>query len=177
MKLEQIINFFRDKKGINIIYIVLIIGIFLLSFDVFFPKSETKTKENTQTQQKAEYEKELEERLEETLSKIKGAGRVKVLINLKDEGEIVTLSNIKEKTSGREGERVNDVEKSVAILKIDGNESPLVIRNEKPRVKGVIVIAEGASNAYIKEELTKAVITFLDVPAHNVAVFQGEKNK
>ena len=77
-------KFFTDKKGSAVIYILLTVGILLLTAgsDMFSPK---KTEKPVAAESKAE--SSTEEKLEKILSQIKGAGRVSVMIVTKNSGE------------------------------------------------------------------------------------------
>ena len=77
-------KFFTDKKGSAVIYILLTVGILLLTAGsgMFSPK---KTEKPVAAESKAE--SSTEEKLEKILSQIKGAGRVSVMIVTKNSGE------------------------------------------------------------------------------------------
>ncbi|GAY75183.1 hypothetical protein NBRC111894_737 [Sporolactobacillus inulinus] len=56
----------------------------------------------------------------------------------------------------------------------DGNKVPVVIGNEQPTVRGVIVVARGADQSSTKVAIMDAVSTVLDLPSYKVTVL--EKN-
>lgn len=55
-----------------------------------------------------------------------------------------------------------------------GKEEPVLIRAKRPEIAGVLVLAEGARDPGLREELVQAVITVLAVPAHKVTVLSKE---
>ena len=68
-------------------------------------------------------------------------------------------------------DRSEESEDKKAVM-ADGG--PVVIKETYPRVKGVIVAAEGADDPHIKSALSKAVTAVLDVSAHRVCIYKKE---
>lgn len=48
--------------------------------------------------------------------------------------------------------------------------SALLVEEKAPEILGVLVVAEGAGNASVKEELSDATATLLDISPHQVRV-------
>ena len=74
-----------------------------------------------------------------------------------------------DKTGGKRVEDESLDEKTVIIREGD-KETPVVLRTEKPKVRGVLVVAKGVDNIQVKAMVKEAVIKSLDVPAHRVSV-------
>jgi len=126
-----------------------------------------------------EYEEELENELKEMLSKIKGVGEVSVMINLDSTAEAVVEKNVQtqesttdEKDSEGGNRQIKDQQRDeqVVILRKGDHEQPIVVKTNKPRVRGVLVVAPGAENMQVKAWISEAVQRVLDVPAHRVSV-------
>lgn len=49
-------------------------------------------------------------------------------------------------------------------------DEPLVVETMKPKIRGVLVVAEGAENIEVKKWIIEAVTRVLDVPSYRVAV-------
>lgn len=122
-----------------------------------------------QTQEK------LSQELEAILSQIDGAGQVGVSICLRSNGVRNYASNRKDEIretsekdrSGSDRKiREENVSSDVAV----SGSSALLVEEEAPIVTGVLVVAEGARDAAVKEEITKATATLLAIPAHQVSV-------
>lgn len=137
----------------------------------FGPKSDFKTM--------AEYEEELENQLKEMLSKVKGVGEVSVMVNLDSSTETVVEKNRRiresetqeeDREGGKRQIKERERDEQVVILRQGDNEEPVVIKTNKPRVRGVLVVAQGAQNAQVKAWISEAVQRVLDVPAHKVSV-------
>lgn len=60
---------------------------------------------------------------------------------------------------------------NTVISSESGGNKPLVLKEIKPQVNGVIVVAEGAQDVEVKAKLYEAVKTVLQVPGHRVQVY------
>ena len=57
----------------------------------------------------------------------------------------------------------------------DGRDAPVLKEELAPEIQGVVVVASGATNGYVRQLLTETVMTILGLPAHRVLVISGEK--
>ncbi|MDP4180697.1 MAG: stage III sporulation protein AG [Bacillota bacterium] len=127
-------------------------------------------------------EKDVNEmKLEELLEKIKGAGKVDVMITYVSGKEIVPAYDTKnndnetqEKDSGGGTRSVmqNDNENKVTFEEQGGSKKAIVLKELLPQVKGVVVVADGSSDPIVKERIFRAVQVLLDVPLHKVEVLE-----
>lgn len=119
-----------------------------------------------------------EARLCEVLSKIRGAGAVDVMITYETGVELVpamstdTQSSV---TTGGESMSENRVESSRPVTGSGGSE-PIVLTERQPRVRGVIVVAEGAADISVRIDLQNAVRALLGVALDKVEVFEMKNN-
>lgn len=119
-------------------------------------------------------EEETEARLSKVLSQIRGAGKVEVMITYETGVELVpamstdTQSSV---TSGGESVSENKSESSRPVIASGGSE-PLVLTQRQPRVRGVIVVSEGAADISVRIDLQNAVRALLGVELDNVEVFE-----
>ncbi len=113
----------------------------------------------------------LEERLTATLSRIAGVGRVEVLISYESSPEMVPAMSVDKQsetdTAGGESQRESS---EPFTLRGEGSDGPFVLMEIEPRVRGVIVVAEGAGDIAVRMQLQNAVQTALDIPASKVDV-------
>lgn len=128
------------------------------------------------------YMDSLEKRVEEILSGMEGAGKVQVMITLSDMGTEVlernreiTSSDLEE--TDREGGRRKNTEsgqREEVIYRKDaeGNETPYVVQRKLPEVTGVVVIAEGAGNTKVKENIIAAVSVLFNLNEHRIKVIR-----
>lgn len=152
------------------------------------PQTEITPQANTEeagTMTISEAEKLLEERLRISLEKIQGVGSTSVTVSLAstNQQEFAVNTNSGSKVTNEKdpsgGTRVTtestDNGQMVLVHQNQGSgENPVVVRELKPEIQGVIVVAEGADNPYVKAELVTAVQTLLDIPAHKVSVLPKE---
>lgn len=133
-------------------------------------------------------EASLAQRLEKVLTLINGVGEVKVTVNLasstqKDFAVNTTTNNKTTKEQDQKGgNRVitenNENGQMVLVRENQGSkEDPVVVKETKPEVKGVIVVAEGAGDPGVKADLMNAVQVYLDIPLYKVIVLEREESR
>lgn len=132
-----------------------------------------------------DYAANLATEMEEILSQIQGAGRVRVLVTLESGPELEMASNVTEnRQTTQEGDTqggtrtITDYDQTrqvVIVREQTGDEKPVVIREVKPKVLGVLVVAEGAGVSETRARLTDVVTTMLNIPAYRVRVEQKQK--
>lgn len=128
------------------------------------------------------YVESLEKRVEEIISGMEGAGKVQVMITVSDMGtEIlerdreVTTSNLEEVDNAggsRKNTESGQREEVIYSRDADGNEIPYVVQRKLPEITGVVVIAEGAGNAKVKENIIEAVGVLFNLNEHRIRVIR-----
>jgi stage III sporulation protein AG len=122
-------------------------------------------------------ERELEKRLEEIFALVHGAGRVRVMVSPMNAGERVYAKNATTSTiqtnekDAQGGVRDHNQHQNQEQIVIIGDR-PLVIREVLPQVTGVVIIAEGGDCAFVRDALTRAARSILNVEAHRIQVLQ-----
>lgn len=122
-----------------------------------------------------------EERLEKILSQIRGVGRVDVMITYETGKEIIPAFDIQEKSQNKESREADgsitfdSSEDSSKNLVTVNNEDLLVLKEIKPKVKGIIIVAEGAGNLVIRNDIMNAAAAVFDISTDKIVVF--EKNQ
>ena len=154
--------FLTDKKNFPV-FIVIICA--LLVF-VIFGGGQTAAESNKTEEDPA---KSMEERLERVLSKVTGAGKVSVFVSLEDYGATDYAKDSREVLKEEQSES-----EQKTVLKGSGSgSSPVVTRVATPKVKGVIVVAKGASSEFVKENLAAAVEASLAIMPHRIKILEG----
>lgn len=179
-------NLFK-KTGKDKILIIIMVGILFVIISIptkssspsTSPISDTST--NTNSTSTIDYEKYLENKIETLLVKVQGVGKVKVMVTIKASSQKVLVNqdtyseNIVKETDSDGGLREsNEKSGSQSYLTSDtgnGNE-PYVSQEKSPEVEGVMVIAEGGSNATVVVDITNAISALLSVPVHKVQVLK-----
>lgn len=159
------INFLK-KWNTSYIYIILIIGVSIM---LLAGTPEEKKDTDIQSEKKDYISGVTEEkRLEEILSYISGVGDVSVMVTYYSSAE---KSLAYEKKIDIKGDSLNgfggESSDEKAVL-ADGE--PVVIQEISPEVRGVVVVAEGAENPTVNQNITKAVSTALGVAFHKICV-------
>lgn len=200
-KLKKELKKILDQKSLNtLIAICLIMGFALIALNVLLPSSKNsesniyssnynnKQNEEVDTISGKNYEEDYEEKqkndLKNILKKIDGVGNVDVMITFESGEQKVPaydkstqISKTEENdTSG--GTRVNnqntDGSKVVMTTK-DGDNEPFILTTYKPKVIGVIVVAEGAENSKTKYDIEQAVSKIYDLSLDKVNVYSMKK--
>ncbi len=192
MKLEDIKNFLKElisRKYVANIVVLLAIAIIALIFtsDFFGKASDVKnslkkTGGDTLVQENDMLKTEeavIEERLKQILGKISGAGEVEVMITFDMSSEIIPASNtVKTEDASEEKDASGGVRTVQSqnlteniVISNDNTAKPLVLKEIKPQIRGVIVVAEGADDIEVKMRLYDAVKTVLQVSGDRVQVY------
>lgn len=127
------------------------------------------------------YERALAAEVQRVLAALDGAGRVEVTVRLRRGPERIlaadaqTNSRRTEEHDSAGGTRVvTEVSESgqTVILRTGGAgaDKPLVLREERPQIDGVLVVAEGAFDPVVRARLVRAAAVALGIHAHRVHV-------
>jgi stage III sporulation protein AG len=125
-----------------------------------------------------------ENKLKSVLEDIDGVGKVKVMITFDGSEEQVpainindSINNTKEKdNAGGTRETKQENNGSTIVITNDGTKNqPLITKTIKPKIVGVVVVAEGAKDRIIELKVTQAVTRLYNVPADKVSVFPMKK--
>ena len=154
-----------SKKNIKI-FILLIIGLIAL---ILFMGMGDEEKNNVDSKlpntisykTTLEYCAELENKMENVLSNIYGAGEVSVLISVNGSPELVYATSSDNKTSSTSSGSTVTSSSNPIIVQTSSGAGPLILTENLPEVKGVIVVSSGAGDIGIKLDIIKAVYTFL----------------
>ena len=125
------------------------------------------------------YKTKLEQQLAALLQQVNGVGDVNVMITLEDETLIEPAFNTFNTEKNSE-ERDNEggvrtviekqINKQAVLLRKSGDEEPMVLKKTTPRIKGILIVAEGAFSSKIKEKIIKSTATLLDIPIYKISV-------
>ncbi len=141
------------------------------------------TVETSKTFTEDQSKNDLEVELRDILIKIKGAGKVDVMITMESKSEIITAidrktetstTNEKDKEGGTRNITQNNEESNVSYEESgNGIKKPVIIKELVPKVKGVLVVSSGAGDANVKEKIVESVKALFEVPAFRIHVTEG----
>ena len=125
---------------------------------------------------------QLEEMLKNTLQKVEGVGEVAVAITMESTGEKIVEKDVpsnssktnQEDSQGGKQESIvrSDDESTVYTKDSQGNQTPYVISETAPEIRGVIVVAKGGNNPVIAQQIQEAVMALFHVEAHKIKVMK-----
>ena len=188
-KIKKHLEEMNNKKFINNLFIILLVSIIFLIVANVFLDSNKKDPEDTMDDDPKEYSSSIEEdyssylekKLINILSKLDGVGKVNIMVTLEDSAEKIAAANT---TTTSENTTENDSEGgtrelhredlTVQVVTKGNDGSMLVVKEIKPSVQGVIVVAEGAKDPVVKETLYEAVKTVLGIKANKVQVYSSK---
>ena len=124
----------------------------------------------------------LERQLARTLSQIKGAGAVTVQITVNDLGRREYARDLQrtERNSNDSGgdsqQQTAEVQETQTIVQQAGNQGggALLVEETMPELRGVLIVAEGAGQAKVQEQLLQAAATLLQLSTEQIVVLPGE---
>jgi len=115
------------------------------------------------------------------LSQVKGVGEISVAISLESGQEqdyARNLNNQKavvEENDPQGGVRVTtEFDEQTEYVLVQNRNEPLLLKEKAPRIKGILVVAEGAIHTEIKIQLSKALQSLFDLPAHRIMILPKE---
>ena len=194
-KLKKLIEGQDRKKLVENTVIVIVIGIIIIiagstllkgkGQDTGGNEKETVSEATLSGNMTASGGTDDESRLRILLSQMKGVGRVDVMVTYAESSENVPAYDIKKNQSGTQekdnegGTRNISQEEYDSTLAYedssDGGKKPVILKKIEPEVKGVLVVADGAESAEVRERICNSVMVVLDVPAHKIQVVQRKK--
>ena len=139
----KLIQKLKNNKTIEYIFLGLIsiAVVAVLAFSLVKPAS-TEAYEDDEV---ISYVKDLENRLEKTLSEIKGAGNVSVVITVDSGKETIYAS---EKVNGK----------------------PVVVKENYPEIVGVLIVAQGANSISVMKNIQQAAVSLLNINLSRIEI-------
>ena len=107
--------------------------------------------------------RETEQRLEQALSQIGGAGRVTVVLTLKEGSYRIPAKD----SSRSEGEQED---RTVILSSGDGGENVVFLRHIYPKYQGALVVCDGGGDPRVKLELLEAVRALTGLSAEKISI-------
>ena len=167
--------------------LLLLAGVLLMlcSFPDTEKKEEVKIQAGTETELGAgSYERELEKRIKRLLESAEGVGEVDVMVVLASDGERVlrvdrsrTVNDTQEKDSagGVRTQSQSQWEENT-VLAQGGSDAggPLVEKELRPEITGVLISAQGGGSPVIRAEIVHAMEAVLGISANRIHVLQKQ---
>lgn len=180
------------KKTLQNLIVLGGLGVILLILSNYFmaePKitealpvttSDTHVEENETKQEQL-----MELRLQKMLQQLPGVGRVDVMIVYDATEQLVIQQNIENNQQVTEEQDRNGATRQIheqskqsqtVMQQTAGNQQPLVVQTIQPKVRGVLIIAEGAENSSVKQMILDAVRKGLDVRLSAISILPSDSH-
>jgi len=196
---KEIKKILAQKQLRNLIAVCITLGFILIAINVLLPSSKSLSSNKlstTTTQEKVDntattdetdaknYEENQKTDLKNILKKMNGVGDVEVMISFENEEQKVpaydknTQKSTTEETDNQGGTRVNNQNtdgSTIVMTTSDGKNEPFILTTYKPKINGVIILAEGATNSKIKYEIEQAVSKLYNLSLDKVNVYSMKK--
>ena len=180
---NKILGLISAKNKNQIIVAIGLIGLILISASSIFKKDSKKKHIPAQNQTMETRRETLQQNLENIISSIDGAGKSKVLVTFENSAETVYATEEKKNKEASEdkaeGEitrkkETDDCEKKYITIKDgEGTEHALAVTEIEPKVKGVVAICQGGDNPVVKQKVTEAITTALNIVSKRVCVIKS----
>ncbi|MBR5388397.1 MAG: hypothetical protein IK147_02900 [Clostridia bacterium] len=148
----------RNDKKLQISVIAILCAVLLTGLLIISLKSP----EQVSRDEVSLYVENTENKLEKLLSSVDGAGRVKVAITVESGMETVLAvsTTVKETSAGKE-----TVQSPIVV-----NGKTVVLKENYPKITGVLIVAEGAGSISVFKKLQQATVSFLDVNVNQIEI-------
>lgn len=145
--------------------LILFIGLILMAL----PEGKPQPSEPATAQEKRDNEPDLQQQLESVLTKLEGAGRVKVLLSIASGSEThYQTDEDSQKTADSLDIRVE----TVIITAQDRSQQGLVRRTDPPVYLGAVVLCQGADSPAVKLAVVDAVGTATGLTSDKISVLK-----
>ena len=175
----------RKMKKEQIVVWLLLLALVIVIFWPAGSGKETASGETEVPEQTAQeiqsQEEAMEQALADTLAQVDGVGAVRVALALEStnrkivEKDVPDSQSSETRTSGDEtSENSSFSQEESTVYERDGSgaETPYVISEEYPAVRGVLIVAEGGDNPVVIQEIQEAVMALFGVDAHKIKVMK-----
>lgn len=133
--------------------------------------------ESAQSSKLNALEKELENKIQATIARIEGVGQVQVTVTLETslKSEYVRNENVTKRTSEETDKesgtrKTTEVNENNQVVIPNGASQPAIVMEARPEIAGVLIVAEGARNAQIREAIHSSARILLNIPASKISV-------
>lgn len=119
-----------------------------------------------------DYEQLLASSVQSALSAVAGAGQVRVSLSLQGGPGYLYAFNqtTRRQTTGSGASQSVDTTNQTTLATAGSAQTPVLTQEMAPKVVGALVVASGASNPVVREELSQAAQALLGLPAYAIEV-------
>ena len=155
--IKAVVDKLKNEKKAKLFSVIIVLVVF--GFFIAFYTLKGKDEKDVSS---GDYVSTLETRLENVLAKISGAGKVSVMITVESGMETVLAKKVNVTESN--GKIVT--EETPIIV----NGKTVTLKENYPKIVGVLIIAEGAGNISVLRKIQDATLSVLDVELKQVEI-------
>lgn len=150
---------------------------------IFFPLPREKQKEVTVETIPEKVQDDLETQLEAVLEKIAGVGKTKVFVTYEDQGKLVVEKDrsvseeLVQEMDSNGGTRTTTTNRNEDKTVYDEKESPYVIQEISPTVKGILVVAQGGDDPTVKKQIQQTIEALFGLDSHKISIMKMEVSR
>ena len=163
-KLVLLFDKFKQDKKMLFIILIAFIGILLIFCSEISDTDEGQTENKPVSDSYTERNRN--EELEAIISKVKGVGKVHVMISYEGSSESIYAYNTSEQIKNEEIKK----DEEHIILDRGSVEDGLLLKEIYPRVTGVAVVCEGGGNATVKNEISQMLKALYGIGSNCISI-------
>ncbi|MCI1959521.1 MAG: hypothetical protein LKJ25_07860 [Clostridia bacterium] len=180
MNSDFIKKLMRSKDTLKYAVLGVLAGVMLIFAGNFFSGGESKKPDNNNTVAKitssSVSDSDLEGKMQDFFGSIEGVGKVKVMITYKSSSEKVVADETNERDSQSNDGDKSSIENSKETKKVivngqNGNEA-LVVKELSPEIEGIVIIAQGGGDVFVKDALLRAAQALTNVPSYKIEILK-----
>lgn len=166
---EKVTAFLASKNAPKILFIIGIAAILLIFASSFFEKKEETVPQINQQASEEDYKEELKAEVSSIVTAICGDVSPVVTITLESSTVYEYVDETRQSSDSRDTGSENSREQTAAKIRdSNGGESPLIITEKKPSVRGVAVICNSTEDQ--SEKIKAAVKAALDITSSKIYI-------
>ena len=165
------------------ILMILLGAVLMILIMIPVPQKEKLTENTEKVAVEIGEESSVEHQLKEILQKISGVGKVEVLITYEDRGRVVVEKDLSvseelvQESDSNGGNRTTTTTRNESETVYDKTESPYVIQEITPTIKGVLVVAQGGGDSVVKNKIQETIQALFGLDSHKISIMKMEVTK
>ena len=164
--LQRFAAWCKSLGGIKYAVLAFILGVLILLMPAGKSAETAAPAEISQPQ--AQVEPTVEERISRILSKMEDAGKVEVMLTVKNDGEVIYQTDAEESRS----ETVTETRIQTVFSGTSGKDGALVRQKNGPTYLGAVVLAQGGDSADVQYRLKMALSRLTGLSTEKITVLK-----
>lgn len=171
------IGILQKIRSVRHIELIIVAALCVILIVAYFAYEEFSGGTNAETSDGGE---DTAEKVAAIISEIEGVGKCEVLITYDgsdsyviayDEETVTTVTTDSDDNSSRVVENSTTMSSPV-IITSDGRQQPLIISTKPAAIEGIVVVAEGGDDVYVRIRIIDALCALLDVDGGKIKVYK-----